>query len=126
MKLRTLIFWPHLLAGLLAGTVVALMSLTGVVLTYERQLIAWSDRQFESVPPSVTAQRLPLSTIVERVRADAGDISPAAITIGADREAPVAIAVPPRTIYVDAYSGARLGEGSQRMRSFMTSTRAWH
>ena len=45
MKLRTLIFWPHLVAGITAGVVILVMSVTGVLLTYERQLIAWSDKR---------------------------------------------------------------------------------
>jgi uncharacterized iron-regulated membrane protein len=57
MKLRTLLFWPHLAGGLVAGFVILLMSVTGVLLTYERQLIAWSDAQFRSVPPGAGAPR---------------------------------------------------------------------
>ena len=44
MKLRTLFFWAHLTAGLTAGIVILTMSATGVLLTYERQLIEWADR----------------------------------------------------------------------------------
>jgi uncharacterized iron-regulated membrane protein len=50
MTLRTLVFWPHLIAGIVAGSVILLMSVTGVILTYERQLIAWSDSEFRSNP----------------------------------------------------------------------------
>ena len=31
------------------------MSVTGVLLTYERQLIAWSDSDFRSTPPAAGA-----------------------------------------------------------------------
>ena len=50
MTLRTAFFWLHLTAGVVAGIIVLLMSVTGVALTYERQLIAWSDREFKSTP----------------------------------------------------------------------------
>jgi len=39
--LRKIVFWLHLSCGLLAGTVVFTMSLTGVLLMYERQINAW-------------------------------------------------------------------------------------
>jgi uncharacterized iron-regulated membrane protein len=52
MKLRTLIFWPHLIAGVVAGVVILIMSVTGVILTYERQLIAWSNSHLQSTPPA--------------------------------------------------------------------------
>ena len=69
MPIRRLIFWPHLIAGVLAGLVIVIMSVTGVLLTYERQLIAWSDSHLRSVPPSPGAARLPVETLLERVRA---------------------------------------------------------
>ena len=60
MTIRSLLFWPHLVAGVLAGLVILLMSVTGVLLTYERQMIAWSDREFRSVPAHTGQARLPI------------------------------------------------------------------
>ena len=44
MKLRRLFFWCHLAAGVTTGVVILIMSATGVLLMYEKQLIEWSDR----------------------------------------------------------------------------------
>ena len=44
MKLRKIIFWLHLVGGLIAGAVVLVMSVTGVLLAFERQMIEWADR----------------------------------------------------------------------------------
>ena len=125
MKLRTLIFWPHLIAGVTAGVVIFVMSVTGVLLTYERQLIAWSDSQYRSVPPA-RATRLPVETLIQSVKAEHPDLSPTAVTFGSAPDAPVTMTVPQRTLYFDAYSARLLGEGSQGMRRFMSGTRAWH
>ncbi len=35
---RKTIFWAHLISGILAGLVIFMMSLTGVLITYERQI----------------------------------------------------------------------------------------
>jgi len=43
MKLRTFIFWPHLIAGVLAGVVILIMSVTGVALMYQKQMTEWAD-----------------------------------------------------------------------------------
>ena len=126
MKLRTLVFWPHLIAGVVAGAVVLLMSLTGVVLMYERQIVAWADSGFRSTPTAADARRLPLDEVVRRLGREIPDLTPAAVTISADREAPVSIWAPPRTLYADAYTGGLRGEGNQGVRRFMTSVRAWH
>ena len=126
MKLRTILFWPHLIAGVLAGAVILLMSFTGVVLMYERQIVAWADAGFRSTPPAADARRLPLDEVVRRLSREIPELTPAGVTISADREAPVSISAPPRTLYADAYTGRLLGEGHQGVRRFMTSVRAWH
>ena len=126
MKLRTLIFWPHLVAGVSAGVVILLMCVTGALLTYERQLIAWSDSHFRSVPPGLGAARLPMETLLERVQTQHPDLELTAVTVRSAPDAPVVLAVPRRTLYADAYTGAVLGEGTQTVRRLMSSLRAWH
>ena len=126
MKLRTLIFWPHLLAGVTAGIVILVMSVTGVLLTYERQLIAWSDSQYRSTVPAQGSDRLSVETLLQTIRTEHPDVAVNAITVGSAPDAAVTVAVPQRTLYFDAYSGSLIGEGSQGMRRFMSETRAWH
>ena len=41
--MRNVIFWCHLAAGACAGVVILIMSVTGVLLAYERQLTRWAD-----------------------------------------------------------------------------------
>jgi uncharacterized iron-regulated membrane protein len=126
MTLRTLIFWPHLIAGVIAGAVILTMSVTGVLLTYERQLVAWSDSDFKSTIPSAGASRLSVEDLVTTVRRDHPDVEVGAVTFNSRPDAPVSITAGRQTIYADAYSGRVLGEGNQGMRTFMSDVRAWH
>ena len=123
--LRTLVFWPHLLAGVSAGVLILLMSVTGVLLTYERQFVAWSDRAYRSMP-SAGATRLPLGILLQRIHEARPDLAPMAVTMAAAREAPVMLTVGQRAVYADAYSGQVLGEGSQTVRRAMNEIRSWH
>src|ERR1700752_2626718 len=41
---RRALFWLHLLAGVIAGTVIFFLALTGACLAYQRQMIAFADR----------------------------------------------------------------------------------
>jgi uncharacterized iron-regulated membrane protein len=126
MRLRTLLFWTHLTAGALAGVVILVMCVTGVLLTYERQLYAWYDRDFQSAP-APGATRMPIADLLARVQAQAPDLAPATVTINGDDHAPVTIAAGQQTIYADAYSGRLLGETrAQGIRRFMSSVKAWH
>jgi uncharacterized iron-regulated membrane protein len=125
MPLRKILFWCHFTAGVCAGLVILLMSATGVLLTYERQILAWADSDFQStVRPGVG--RMPAEATLRRLRAsDAGPAS--AITVRRDPAAPVAVAMEGRTLYLDAYTGAVLGASSPGgVRAAMSTIREWH
>lgn len=52
---RKTIFWIHLFCGIVAGIVIATMCFTGVVLTFEKEIVAWFDRDVRLVSPSAGA-----------------------------------------------------------------------
>lgn len=61
MKLfRKILFWSHLGAGVLAGLAILMLAFTGVLLTYERQMIAASEASLveASELPRLTADQL--------------------------------------------------------------------
>jgi uncharacterized iron-regulated membrane protein len=101
------------------------MSVTGVILTYERQLIAWSDSGFRS-NPAAGVSRLSAESLLTKLRQDHPEIEASAVTFASDPTAPVSITAGRETLYADAYTGALVGEGTQGMRRFMSATRAWH
>jgi uncharacterized iron-regulated membrane protein len=125
---RTVLFWLHLVAGTVAGVVVLIMSVTGVLLMYEKQMIAWADtRSYEAGPPSPGAAPLPVETLLARVREQRPDATPATIARKADVTAPVAVGLGREgTLYVNGYTGAILGAGSQGTRDFFRSVTDWH
>lgn len=45
MTFRKILFWLHLTAGSFAGAIILVMSVTGVLLAYEKQILAWTERQ---------------------------------------------------------------------------------
>ena len=51
MIVRRLVFWLHLLTGLTAGAVILVMSATGVLLTFEPQIVDFAERDLRTVPP---------------------------------------------------------------------------
>ncbi len=46
---RKFIFWSHLVVGISVGVVVFIMSATGVLLTYEKQIKDWDEARYTSV-----------------------------------------------------------------------------
>ena len=87
-KLRRIIFWLHLPVGVIAGLVILNMCVTGVLLTYEKQIISWTDtRGYRSAPPSGESTHLPVETLLTKAR-EARGANPTAVTLKSDRSAP--------------------------------------
>ena len=54
----------HLVAGTAAGIVILVMSVTGVVLTFEKQMIEWADRRASTASSPVGAGHLSPETLL--------------------------------------------------------------
>ena len=124
-KLRRIIFWCHLPVGVIAGLVILNMCVTGVLLTYEKQITSWADtRGYRSAPPATQTQQLSIETLIVKAR-DARGANPTSITLKADPSAPAEIGFGRETtLFVNPYTGAILGEGSQRVAQRLSSPSA--
>ena len=122
---RKTIFWLHLGTGVVVGLVVAMMSLTGVLLTYEHQMVSWADSRSWPSPPA-DAARVSVEEIVEN--ASASGIRATRLTYYRDPALPVLVGGGWRdpSTYVDAYTGTVLGQPTNTMREVMATLTAWH
>src|SRR5262245_31019349 len=95
MKLfRKVLFWCHLTVGVIAGLVILIMSVTGVLLAYERQITYWADtRNYHIAPPSAEATRLSVETLLAKAREAQPDKTITTITLRAGATDPVAIEI---------------------------------
>jgi uncharacterized iron-regulated membrane protein len=127
-RFRKIIFWCHLLIGATAGTVILIMSITGALLAYERQITAWADtRGLNAGPQSPEAARLSVETLLARASQARPGVALSAITLSSNPAAPAAIsAAGGRTFFVNPYTGEVLGEGSKKVRDFFHAVTDWH
>jgi uncharacterized iron-regulated membrane protein len=126
MSLRTVLFWTHLVAGVIAGIVILVMSVTGVLLTYEKQMVAWAERLPAAAVPQ-GASRLSIEALLASARAARPAGTPTTVTIKADHRAPVMVAFGREgQLLVNPYSGAVIGEGAATLRAFFRSVTEWH
>ncbi|HKI01519.1 MAG TPA: PepSY-associated TM helix domain-containing protein [Thermoanaerobaculia bacterium] len=125
-RFRSVIFWLHLAAGVTAGAVILVMSVTGVLLMYERQIMEWADEDYRVATPSPGAARLPVETLVARVL-EKNPGTPSSVTVQADPGTPVSVSLGrEKTVYVDPYTGRVLGPGSKKVRAFFHAVTDWH
>ena len=125
-RFRKVIFWCHLAAGVFAGVVVLVMSVTGVLLAYERQIVAWADTRGYAVAPAGGAAALPVETLIARAR-EARKAQPATLTLRADPAAPAEVGYGREgALFLNPYTGEVLGEGARSTRAFFQSVTDWH
>ncbi len=116
--LRRSLFWLHLVAGVVAGLVILVMAITGVLLTYERQILGWVDG-YEVKTPAHAAS-LSLEKLVARSfeQVEKGP-APTAFLVQAGDGAAIAVQQGREgQFFIHPESGDRLGEGSAAWRGF--------
>lgn len=126
MTLRSILFWLHLACGVVAGIVIFIMSVTGALLTYQRQITAWADTRGYHIEPQ--GQRLTTDALIAKVGESRPDLSPTAVMVRSDPTAPASLTIGAgRQLFVDPYTGAALGEGNgQGVRAFFRVMVEWH
>jgi len=124
---RSLLFWLHLTAGVLAGLVVLVMSVTGVALTYEKQILEWADSDLRSAPRAEGTRRLAPSELVEAATRYRPEMEPTGVTLRSSADAAASVSAGREQLYLDAYSGRVLGAPNPGgVRLFMAAMRSWH
>jgi uncharacterized iron-regulated membrane protein len=120
--LRKGLFWIHLTVGLAAGLVIFIMCVTGALLGFERQIVAWADRGSFHVVPPAGAQKLGAEALLAKLPE-----APSTLTMRSDPSEPVEAGFGrERTVYLNPYTGAVLGEGSKGVHKFFTQVTDWH
>jgi uncharacterized iron-regulated membrane protein len=123
--MRKVLFWMHLCAGCVAGLVVLIMSVTGVALTYEKQMMRWADKREMKERPQGTAP-LPVQELLARVRDQRGAL-PSSVTWRNGTNEPVVMSYGRENVlYVDPATAAILGTGATGAREFFRAMTDWH
>ena len=126
MSFRKAVFWTHLVAGVVSALAVVMMSITGVLLTYERQIKEWADQSYYDIEADGRT-RLTVDELLAVLRQqDPGRrVSAIAIHAGADA-LPMATEGRSGRTYLDPYTGELLGPGNTEVRGFFSTIMGWH
>ena len=122
---RKLLFWLHLTTGAVTGVVVLMMSVTGVALTYQKQMNEWADRAYWPGEPG-TGSTLSVDELVSRVAEDYPDSSPTQIRFFSDTEAPAVVSISGGSVFVNRYTGETNNERAETIRQFFRVMTDWH
>ena len=124
--IRTTIFWTHLVCGVACGLVILMMSVTGVILTYERQMLAWQTRDFHTDPPAAGARQA-IETFVATATRDDPSLVPTSVRLSSNPRAPVLVSAGRSgSRYLNPYTGDVLGEPPTGLGAFFGAVTGWH
>ena len=124
---RKVIFWTHLSAGAAAGVVIFIMCVTGALLSFERQIIEYSEREVRNVHVDADSEPLGAQQIVDNVKTARPESKPSSMLITSEPGASWQINLGREgVLFVDPYSGEIVGQGNSTVRSVMTELRNWH
>lgn len=122
---RKAIFWLHLSCGVVAGLVVLMMSVTGVILTYERQILAWQEQRAYGHEPTPAQQRLPVEVLV--ASGEASGIEPASVILASNPESPVILSAGRSgRLHLNPYTGEIHPPMDDSLESFFSAVTGWH
>jgi uncharacterized iron-regulated membrane protein len=126
MFVRKCFFWVHLTAGSVAGLVILVMCVTGLLLSFEKQITHWAEQDVRHVRPAGGDVRQPVGTLLTRgLRGESG--APTSVIWHAGYGSTVEIGFGrERTVFVNPYNGERLGEGAVALRGFFRSVEGVH
>ncbi len=127
MTLRNVVFWLHLLTGLTAGAVILTMSVTGVLLAFEPQLVERAERSlWTAAPPALGTPRLPLAVLVAGAQARQGVERATTVSVRSDPRSSVRVGFGRAgAVFINPYTGAVIGPGSTT-HDVMHAIEDWH
>jgi len=122
--MRRIFFWTHFGMGLAGGVFILLMSVTGVLLTYERQLVAAA--QNSAVVHAPDTQPLGVDALIEAA-ASAGAVPGTTLILPRDPSHVVVLAKGRRdTVLLDPYTGDVLPDAGAKTESFFARVERIH
>ena len=123
---RRILFWTHLASGVLAGLLILLMSVTGVLLTYEHQMVASAERR-NHAQATPGMQRLPLDDLAEVARPVIAGNSRATLIVNAEPGAPLTVTAGRETVaLINPFTGSIISDAAEGMKGFLGTMESWH
>lgn len=125
---RKILFWMHLISGVVAGVIIGIMATTGALLSFESQIVEHADREARQVqPPSPDAPRLSVDDLLARVRAARPEAQVSGVTMYSEPTSAVLVSTGRGSgVYVNPYSGEVREMGAQKLRAFFHQVEEWH
>jgi uncharacterized iron-regulated membrane protein len=124
LPFRRVIFWSHLSVGIAVGLIVFLLSATGVLLTYQRQILGSAEVRLS--PASMELDRMTADALAQ-IASDKGGDAQLSLVFHRDPARPVEISAGRgQTRLIDPHTGAGLDSTAGPARAFFSAVTSLH
>jgi uncharacterized iron-regulated membrane protein len=126
---RRIVFWLHLVCGLVAGVVIAIMSATGIAIAFEEEILAWIDRDVSRLETAPASGTVPLSVaeLIEHVHLARPDFAVSDVVVHRDQGAAWQFhSGHTELLHVDPYTGAMRETRTQSAHDILHTLEEWH
>jgi uncharacterized iron-regulated membrane protein len=125
MTPRRLLFWIHLGVGVLIGLVIAFLAITGSVLAFQPQIVAFAERGVQITSPTQGPCVAPSDLL--KNASDYRHAPATSLTLFSDHHRPGEVAFgPDSVVLVNTCDGRVIGNGAGKLRGFFSSVRDLH
>ena len=126
-QFRKVIFWLHLISGVTAGIVIFIMSVTGALLSFEKNIIEYAEREMRFVAVPENGRKLSVQEILRKTLEVKPEAKPSAITVQNNARAAVNVGLGrDGQVFVNPYTGEITGEGEKSVRGFFRTATDFH
>lgn len=129
MPFRKFVFWLHLFAGLIAGAVIAIMSVTGIGIAFEEEILRWYDRKVSRIESGHGSGKTPLPLVELKQRVEKARPAFQVTSVAVHRDPTRAwefFAGREGPLYVDPFSGAMNESRSHEAHEVIHKLEEWH
>lgn len=127
MSVRSVIFWIHLVAGVLVAVPVVIMSATGVAIAFEEEILNAFDREQRVVPHTPDAARRSIAVLRADVARQQPDFAASRVVVPRAADAAfVFFAGREGMLYVNPYTGSATVPASTGAHAVLHEVEAWH
>ncbi len=123
---RAIIFWLHLAIGCVAGLVILTMSVTGVLLAFERQINGWADAPAVLQGHPDTSPQAPLDSLLANLKSNGRGV-PSELVLHNNANSPVEARFGrERTLYLNPWTGEMIGQPLEPTHAFFGAAERVH
>jgi len=117
----------HLITALAAGVVIFIMSLTGALLSFEKNIIEFAERDARMVAADAGSQQLSPQAVIDKLREQMPEAKPSSMLISDEPGAAWVFSLGrDGIVFVDPYTGSITGNENKKVRAIMSEFRSWH